>query len=89
MLPMLYSATLLAPIPFGFARISIILVLAFGSYACAYIASSQFGNTAEANRFSFKRVMTRPPFLIWIVAFVIITVQLASGLTMVYLAHQK
>lgn len=89
MLPMLYSATLLAPVPFGFARISVIIVIAAASFALAYSSSSRFKSPAEAKPLRFKQVIARPPFVIWIVVVVIISFQLANGLIMVYLANRK
>jgi len=89
MLPMLYSATLLAPVPFGFVRITSIVLVAAASYAFAYLASSHFKSPAETRHLSFKQVIAKPPFLIWITVVVIITLQLASGLLMVYLENQK
>ncbi|WP_188757836.1 hypothetical protein [Edaphobacter acidisoli] len=89
MLPMLYSATLLAPIPFGFVRSSGIVFAAAASFAFAYLASSRFGRSAEANRLSFKQIILKPPFVIWILAVAVITLQLMSALLMVYLSSRK
>ena len=86
---MLYSATLLAPIPFGFARIGTILLCAVASYAFAYFASSHLEGPEEDKHLSFKRVVFKPPLIIWILVVVIIMLQLASGLMMVYWANKK
>jgi len=82
MLPMLYSATLLAPVPWGLIRISCILFTAAASCALAYLASSHFKNPAETKHLLFKQLIAKPPFIIWIIAVVIIALQLASGLVM-------
>jgi len=89
MLPMLYSAALLAPVPFGFARISEIVVIAVASFALAYASSSKFKNPAETEPLRFKRVIAKPPFVIWIVAVVVIVFQLGNALLRLSLANQK
>ncbi len=86
--PSLYSATLLAPIAWGFARIGSIIFVAAASCAFAYMASSRFKSPLETKRLSFKQVIAKPPFVVWITVVAIITLQLANGLYMVYLANQ-
>jgi len=85
---MLYSATLLAPIPFGFERIGIIAFLATASCACAYLASSRFKQLPRTERLPFKQILIKPPFIVWITVVVIISVQLANGLYIDYLANK-
>jgi hypothetical protein len=88
-LPMLYSATLFAPVPFGLARVGSIVLSAAASLAFAYFASSHLEGPEEDKHLSFKRVIFKPPLIIWILVVVIIMLQLASGLMMVYLANKK
>jgi len=54
---MFYSASLLAPIPFGFMRIGCILFSAAGAYTFAYFASSPSNSSAKARRLSFKHLI--------------------------------
>jgi hypothetical protein len=89
MLPMFYSATLLAPIPFGFARISVIVVIAVASFALAYASSSRFKNPAETEPLRFRQVIVKPPFVLWIIVVVVIAFQLGNGLLMLSLANKK
>jgi hypothetical protein len=86
---MLYSATLLAPVPFGFVRIGSIIFFAAASCTFAYLASTGFKSPTETRSPSLKQVILKPPFVIWIIAVVIISLQLAEGLLMVYLANKK
>lgn len=88
-LPMLYSATLLAPVPFGLARISIIVVIVGASFTLAYASSSRFKSPAETTTLRFKQVIAKPPFLIWIVVVVVIAFQLGNVLLMLSLANKK
>ena len=89
MLPMLYSATLLAPVPFGFARISVIVLIAVASFALAYASSSRFKSSAETKPLRLRQAIAKPPFIIWIVAVVVIAFQLGNALLMISLANQK
>lgn len=89
LLLMLYSATLLAPVPFGFVRIGCILMLAAASCAFAYFAGSRLASSVETEQVRLKRVLSKPPFIIWVIVAVVIVVQLANGLFMVYLANRK
>jgi hypothetical protein len=89
MLPMLYSATLLAPVPFGFARISVIVLIAAASFALAYESSSRFKSPAETTPLRFKQVIAKPPFVIWIVAVVVIAYQLGNASLILSLANKK
>jgi hypothetical protein len=85
---MLYSATLLAPIPFGVARIGGIVLAGSASFAFAYFATSRSGSSGEDKHLSLKRAFSRPPFIVWFVVVTIITLQLANGLYMVHLANK-
>jgi hypothetical protein len=85
---MLYSAALLAPIPFGFARIGGILLAGSASFAFAYFATSRSGSSVEAKRISFKGAFSRPPFIVWFIVVAIIMLQLANALYMVHLANK-
>jgi magnesium-transporting ATPase (P-type) len=86
---MLYSATLLAPVPFDALRISVIGLLAAVSCALAYFSSSLFRNPADTKRLRLIQIIAKPPFVVWIVAVVIISFQLANGLYMLYLVNRK
>lgn len=88
-LPMLYSATLLAPVPFDALRISMIGLLAAVSCAFAYFSSCRFKDAADVRRLRLTQIIAKPPFVVWIVAVVIILFQLANSLIMVYLASRK
>lgn len=89
LLLMLYTATLLAPIEFGFIRIGIALVLLIASCGLAYLASFRLDRPAEINHYSFKQVIVKPPFVVWIVVVSIILLELANGLVMTYLANKR
>lgn len=89
MLPMLYSATLLAPIPFGFARISVIMVVAAASFALAYLSSTRFKSPAETEPLRFKQIIVKPPLVVWSVVALVIAFQLVNGLLMLSLANKK
>ena len=89
LLLMLYSATLLAPIPFGFIRIGTALVLAIASCGLAYFASSRLERPAEMKHYSFTQVIFKPPFVVWIVVVTIILLQLANGLLIAYSASRR
>ena len=86
---MLYSATLLAPVPFGLARIGSVLLFAGASCSLAYFASSRIDVAAETKHLSFKQVFFKFPFIVWMFAVVIILLQLASALLMVYLTNSR
>ena len=85
---MLYSATLLAPIPFGVARIGGIVLAGSASFAFAYFATSRTGGSGEVKRLSLKHAFSRPPFIVWFIVVTIIILQLANGLYMVHLANK-
>ncbi len=89
LLLMLYSATLLAPIPFGFIRIGTALVLAIASCGLAYFVSSRLERPAEMKHYSFTQAIFKPPFVVWIVVVSIILLQLANGLLMTYSANRR
>jgi uncharacterized membrane-anchored protein len=89
MLPMLYSAALLAPIPFGLVRIGVIVVVAAASFALAYVSGSRFKNSKETKSLRFKQVIVKPPFIVWLAVVAIITFQFASDSLMIYLANKK
>lgn len=89
LLLMLYSATLLAPIPFGFTRIGVALFLFASSGWLAYFASSRMERPAELRHLPFKQVFLKPPFVVWIVVVVIILLQLADGLLTSHLASRR
>jgi hypothetical protein len=86
---MLYSATLLAPIPFGFLRVTNILLFASASCALAYFASSRQEGYVKIKRLSFKQVVSKLPFVVWIAVVAVIMLQLAGGLLMAYLANRR
>ena len=86
---MLYSATLLAPIPFGFTRVSMIVLCASASAFFAYVASSRSRRAQQAKRQPFKEIIFKPPFMMWVVVIAIIMMQLANSLQTVYLETNK
>jgi hypothetical protein len=89
LLLMLYSATLLAPIPFGLVRIGCILFTAAASCALAYFTSSRLESSLESKHLSLSQVIVKPPFIVWGVVVVIIFLQLANGLLTVYWTTKK
>lgn len=80
MLPMLYSATLLDPLPFDSLRFSAIGLTAVASCALAYLSSAQFKSDAEIDGLRLRQIIAKPPFVVWITVVVIIALHLASGL---------
>lgn len=84
MLLMLYSAALLAPVPFGFIRIGCVLFAAVASCALAYIASFGSEVLARAKRLSLKEIAPKPAFIIWMIVVIVIILQLVIGLVRVY-----
>jgi hypothetical protein len=89
LLLMLYSATLLAPIPFGFTRVGIALFLLASSGGLAYFASSHVEHPAEGQNPSFMQVISKAPFVVWIVVVTIILLQLGDGLLTAHLASKR
>jgi magnesium-transporting ATPase (P-type) len=85
----LYVLTLLAPGPFNAVAISMIGLFGAVSCALAYFSSSLFRNPADMKHLRLVQIIAKPPFVIWIVTVVIISFQLANGLTMIYLANRK
>ena len=85
----LYVQILLAPGPFNAVAIAIIGLFGAVSCAFAYFSSSLFRDPADTKRLRLIQVMAKPPFVIWIVVVVIILLQLANSLIMVYLANKK
>jgi len=86
---MLYSAILLAPFPFNAVRISLVGFGAAVSCAFAYFSSSRFTDPASTKRLPLRQIIGKPLFVVWITAVVIITLQLADGLYMLYLVNRK
>jgi len=77
----LYVQTLLAPGPFNTEAITTIGLLATVSCAFAYLSSSLFRyQAADTKPLRLRQVIAKPPFVVWIVVVVIISVQLANGL---------
>ncbi len=85
---MLFSATLLAPVPFGFARIGSIVLFAAVSFASAYFASFRLEVLRNFKGVSFKQVITKPPMVVWAIVVAIIFCLLASGLLTSYLSSR-
>ena len=88
-LPMLYSATLLDPFPFDAARISAIGLTAAVSCACAYFSSSRFKDSADTKSLGPIKIISKPPFVVWLTVVVIIALQLTNGLVMMYLVNKR
>jgi hypothetical protein len=88
-LPMLYSAALLAPVPFNTLRIGIIGSLALVTCALAYYSGSRFKPPTDKKRLRLTQIMVKPPFVVWITAVAIIMAQLMDGLYMLYLVNKK
>ena len=85
----LYVLILLAPGPFNAVAITMVSLFGIASCSLAYFSSSLFRNPADTQRLRLTQVIVKPPFVVWIVAVVIISFQLANGLIMVYLANRK
>lgn len=85
----LYVQTLLAPGSFNAFAIFIIALCGIVSCAFAYLSSSLFRNATNTKRLRLIQIIAKPPFVIWIIVVVIILVQLANGLFMVYLSNKK
>ena len=85
----LYVLMLLAPGPFN--GVAITMVGLFGIISCgsAYFSSSLFRNPVDTQRLRLTQIIVKPPFVFWIVAVVIIMIQLANSLIMIHLANRK
>jgi hypothetical protein len=68
---------------------SIIGLFGTVSFALAYFSSSLFRNPADMKRLRLIQIIAKPPFIVWITVVVIILLQLADGLIMLYLANRK
>jgi hypothetical protein len=88
-LAMFYSATMLDPLPFDWVRVTSILSTGLISCALAYLASDPLQDPAKASDLTRKRMLLKPPFLIWIAVVVVTIAQLASDLMMLYLANHR
>jgi len=88
-LPMFYSATLLDPFPFDWARISAVGLTGGVSCAFAYLSSSRFRGSTDTKRLRLIQIIAKPPFVVWITVFGIIALQLTSGLAMLYQANKR
>ena len=89
LLLMLYSATLLAPIPFGFVRIGVAIFLLASSGGLAYFASARLGRPAGEGAPSLLQVISKPAAVVWIAVVVIILLQLGDGLLTAHLASKR
>jgi hypothetical protein len=85
----LYVQTLLVPGHFNAVAFSIIGLFGTVSFALAYFSSSLFRNPADMKRLRLIQIIAKPPFIVWITVVVIILLQLADGLIMLYLANRK
>jgi hypothetical protein len=88
-LAMFYSAAMLAPVPFDWERITAILLTATVSGTFAYISSSGFPSRAKCETFTWKRLVLKPPFLIWIAALGFTGIQFLWALNMYLMATKK
>jgi hypothetical protein len=88
-LVMFYSATMLDPLPFDWVRITSILVTGAISGAFAYVSSSSLSGRAKREALTWKQLVIRPPFIIWIVAVGFTAVQFLGALNMWLMATKK
>jgi hypothetical protein len=77
-LPMLYSAVLLDPLPYDWGRISAVALSAVASCMFAYLSSSRFKGSADTKRLRSGQILSKPPFVVWFTIVGIIALQLLS-----------
>jgi hypothetical protein len=85
----LYVLVLLAPGSFNAVAITMVGLFGVVSLGSAYVSSSLFRNRVHTQRLRLTQIIIKPPFVVWIVAVVIILFQLANSLIMVHLANRK
>ena len=65
---MLFSAALLVPIPFGWARTSCIIATLAVSFALAYSSSLQYAKRNARTKPRLRNLLLKPPFIVWFLA---------------------
>lgn len=88
-LAMFYSATMLDPLPFDWVRVTAILLTGTVSGGFAYISSVRFHRRAKHNALTWKRLVVKPPFLVWIAAVGLTAIQFLWALNIWFMATRK
>jgi hypothetical protein len=88
-LGMFYSATMLDPFPFDWSRVTAILLTGIVSAVLAYISAAGFNRRVKHESRTWKRLVLRPPLLVWVAAVGFTAIQFLWALQMWYLATRR
>jgi hypothetical protein len=86
---MFYSATLLDPFPFDWARISAIALTGAVSFGLAYLSGARFKEPWDTDRLRFRQIILKPPLIIWVIFVLVMCAQVATVLDTLHWIQKK